>query len=426
MATPRWKGKALPVAQVNTITVANTWAAADTVTLTMNGKAIVITIGATVTTAAVATAIKEAINGDTITGNATRSESGANIPEFAEVAATVLNSVVTVTGNTKGKPFTLTVTESTAGSGTATGAVATAASGPNHWNEAKNWDTGSVPVDGDTPYIDNSNVSILYGLDQSAVTLAALYVGQSFTGTIGLPEVNSDGTQYLEYRDQYLAVGATILQIGLGVGEGSGRIKINTGSVQTALSVWNGGQSLDTTLPAILWKGTHASNALVMRGGDVGIAVYGAEVATLATWSVESGRLVLGAGVTLSGALQQNGGDVLVNSLIDGSLTVLDGNTVIDGTGAVDQLTIRGGNVIYNTSGTLGGATVLSGPGVLDFSQDARATSVTNPIDMHGQQCRLADPNKRLGGVVIDLNEGATLAQVDLGSNIRVTRGATA
>lgn len=423
MASLRWIGAALDVAQVDLITVTGTWAAADTATLTINSKDIVVTVGATVTVGAVATAIKEAINGDTITGDATQSDTGNNVPEFAELLATVNAGVVTVTARTKGKPFTLTVTESTAGSGTAVRTASVACTGKSFWDNVDNWDSGSLPIDADTVYIDHSAVSILYGLDQSAIELAALYIGMSFTGQIGLPETNDGG--YHEYRSQYLSIGPAVLQIGDGSGTGSSRIKINSTSDVCALTVFNSGFSADD-LPAILWNGTNASNTLVQLGGSLGIAMYGGEVATLSTVTKSGGDLVTGSGVTLSGALSHAGGSWTINSLIDTSLTQTVGATAIYGTGNVNQLTVQGGTVAYNTTGTLGGATVVSGNGVLDFGGSSVGIIVTNPIDLYGQTAQLLDPTKRLGSVVIDLNQGATLQQLDLGLNLRVTRGAVA
>lgn len=424
MATPRWTPKALARAEVHTLVIGGTWIAGETITLTAgSGKAIVLTVGATVTTAAVATAVKEMWNGDAVTGNATRSETGDNVPEMAEAVATVDSSTATFTGKTKGRPFAFTTTTDSA-SGTVTDAIPTAATGPNHWNNILNWSTGVLPADGDTVYIDNSDVSILYGLAQNAVEPAAMHVAASFTGTIGLPEVNEEGG-YLEYRDQYLQIGPALLVVGAGAGTGSGRLKIDTTSDQVALTVISTGNPLDD-LPALVWKGTHASNALVMRSGSVGAAVFGGEVATLATFRVDGGSLLLGSGVTLSGALQQNGGDVRINSLVDGSLTVIGGGTVIDGTGNVDQLTVRGGTVTYNTTGTLGGNTVVSGDGVLDFEQDPSAKAVTNPVDLFGPNCRLNDIDKVVASLVVDLNEGADSSQVRWGANCRLTRAAVA
>ena len=45
MGTVVHRGGAVGVKQVDTITVANTWATSDTVTLTINGRDLLITIG---------------------------------------------------------------------------------------------------------------------------------------------------------------------------------------------------------------------------------------------------------------------------------------------------------------------------------------------------------------------------------------------
>jgi hypothetical protein len=422
MATPRWIGAALAIFQKDSITIAGTWATADTLSVNIGTRTLVLTIGATVTTASIAQAVLEMINGDTITGDATRSDTGDNVPEFTEVTATLFSaSVVHVTANTAGKPFTMTATEVTAGDGTATRAGVVTCTGPNYWDNADNWDTGVVPADTDTVYIDNSSVSILYGLDQSAIEPAAMYVGLSYTGEIGLPEINAEGGYY-EYRSQYLSIGPAILKIGAGDGNGSGRIKINSTADACALTVFASGASADA-LPAIIWKGTEATNSLNLQGGSLGVAIFGAETATLATINQSGGSLVCGAGVTLSGALTKSGGTTEFNSAIATSLTQTGGETRLFGTGAVALLVLQGGSVLYNTTGTLGGASIVSGTGVLDFGGHAVATTVTNALDVHGSQSQVLDPNKRTGALVVDLNQGAQLTQIQRGLNQRVTFG---
>lgn len=426
MADKRWLPRTLDRSQVDTVTIANTWATSDTLTVVINEKELTLTVGTTVTTAGVATALAEMINGEDFTdATHSASETGDNVPEFEEVEAEVNGSVVTITGATKGKPFTLAASEVTAGSGTATEATALAATSVSHWDNVDNWGGSAIPADADVVYIDHSSVSLLYGLEQSAIELAAMYVPMSFTGEIGLPEVNQDGN-YTEYRTTYLEIGPAILEIGAGEGTGSGRIKINSTSDVCAVTVINTGTSVDD-LPAFIWKGTNASNSWVQRAGSAGVALFGGEAATLATVTVDGGELTLGAGVTLSGAIVVNDGVVRINSKVDGSLETLGGQVIIEGTADVDQLTVRGGTVFLNTNGTLGGATVISGDGVLDLSQDPRPlTAVSAAIDLHGPNCRIIDPHKRLGDVAIDFNHGANASQVEWGTNYRLTRAATA
>lgn len=100
--------------------------------------------------------------------------------EFAKaIAWTVSGSTVTATANIAGVPFVLTVT----GTGTSTVTTTVANVGPNSWACAGNWSMGYVPVAGDTVRI-GGNVSILYGLDQSGVTLSNLEI-RNYSGTIG-------------------------------------------------------------------------------------------------------------------------------------------------------------------------------------------------------------------------------------------------
>jgi hypothetical protein len=114
----RWTGDAVAIVQQDTITVGVTWIQGETITLTINGKDLVVTVGSSVTTANVATLLKEAINGDTLTDTTAACSpkgtgytisapvgGGPLIPEFAEVTAEVSAAVVTVTGDTAGKPF---------------------------------------------------------------------------------------------------------------------------------------------------------------------------------------------------------------------------------------------------------------------------------------------------------------------------------
>lgn len=421
----RFTPAALASADVWKIVVSGTFSAADTITLTVGLSSIVLTLGATVTNASIATALMNMWNGGAQAGDATVSQTGDNVPQMAEATATIGATTATVlfTMGTAGRPMVLT--KATSGSGVLTLTNPTVATGPKFWSDANNWSGGAVPTTGDTARLDNCNIDISYGLAQSAVTLAALYIDQSYTGSIGLPERNA-GADYEEYRAQYLAISATVLQIGAGPGSGSGRIKINTGVAPAALTVFASGSPLEADLPAVIWKGTGTTSSLVQSGGSVGAAVFGGELAQFATVKKVGGDLLTGPGVTLSGALQQDGGTWQINSPVAASLTQTAGSATINGTGAVAQLTVQGGTVTYNTTGTLGGATILSGNGVLDFTGNNVAMSCTNPIDLFGQQCFLNDATKRLGSVVVDFNQSANQTQANFGLDFRLTRGATA
>jgi hypothetical protein len=426
VSTRRTSG-ALAVKDVWKVVVSGAWVAGDTITLTVGVRDILITLGATVSTPSIANAIVAAWNGDPVNSDETRSATGDDVPEFAEATAAIgaTTSTVLVTMEDAGMPLGFSASRVTASTGAVTVTNPTPAAGPQFWTGADNWDNGV------TVYLDNLAESIRYDLDHSDIEPAAVYIDQSFTGDVGLPEVNEAGG-YHEYRSQYLSLGPAALVIGRGAGGGSGRIKINSTTDQCALTVYNSGTSGDG-LPAVIWKGTHAANALVQVGGSLGVAIFGGETATLATINQSGGSLLTGTGVTLSGALSKAGGASVFNSAVAGSLTQTGGQTVIEGSGAVAQLTLQGGVCVYNTTGTLGGNTVVAGDGVLDFSQNPVTTQVTNAIDLYGTACRVLDPLGRVWDgttarkILVDGNQGADPAtQVAWGINYRLSRTATA
>lgn len=394
MANQVWRGDSPAVAQVDSLTVGGTVEIGDLFIVTINGKA-VSTAATTTSATTTATAIYTALLAVTT-------------PEFAEIVWTNPSAgVVKGTARTAGKPFTLTATTTEAGGGAAdaqtfTRAAVTANSGPNVWDVAANWVGGVVPVNADDVYLQNSSSSILYGLDQSAVTLTSLTIDSTFTGFVGLPKYSGSGsTAYLEYRDTYLKVGATTMNVGVGGGQatsgaGSGRIKINAGTVQYTANVLSTGSPADQGLPALTLKGTHASNAINLQQGRVGVAIEAGDTSTLAaiklgylTSPATDANLVLGSGVTLSSCtVTQDGGTLEVASNLStinqygGTLTVLKAATVT-------TLNVQTGTCYYQSSGTITTATV-GAAGELDFSRDPRARTITNTT-VYG---RYTDPNK--------------------------------
>lgn len=377
MANVIWKGGAPAVAQVTTCTVGGTVEADDIFKITIGTKTLSVAAGSTAA-ATVATTIAAAFN----------ALSSTDYPEFAEITALATSGgAFTLTSDTAGVPFTVTLatTEangSAADNQTFTQAATTANSGPNDWSTAANWSGGAVPVNSDDVYFEDSTIDCFYGMDQSAVTVTSLTIRNTFTGTIGLPRTNENG--YVEYRDTYLKIGATTITIGQGSGDGSGRIKINAGSVQAALNVHNSGTALDDGVPSILFLGTHASNAITVSGGSVGVAFYAGEVSTVSSLKVsvtdglDMSEVVCGLGVTLGTVVNYNGSitcDTTTAAIT--SLTQYGGQLIIDGkANAVTALTIYGGTAYYNTAGTCTLA-VVGASGTLDFRRDMRAKTVT-------------------------------------------------
>jgi hypothetical protein len=340
---------------------------------------------------------------------------GNNVAEFSEATWTNPSSTTIVaTGPSTGEPVTITVACVTAASGTIGIATTVAATGPNDWGNAANWSTNTVPTTGDDVYFDDSQVNPVYwGLSQSAVTLNSLNIAATYTGQIGLPLTNSNGTPYPEYRPTYLAIGATTVNIGSGPGQGSQRIKLNFGSVQTAVNINATDVGAEVNLEAVLLLGTNASNTLNVNGNSsVGSAVFGGEVATWLTSTFEGQAAVrFGAGVTWT-TLTADTVQVLLNS--GGTTLTLNSGQLYFYAGGLTTLTLQGGSCIWNSTGTLTTANVV-GAGTLDFSQDLRAKTVTNTIVLDGPQGQILDPNRVVSGLTVQLKGGAQAGQVSWG-----------
>lgn len=423
MATLKWLGRAAKVAQVTTLTVGGTIEAGDKFIVTINGKS--VSVAATNTSASTTAGLIEA---------ALDALDSTLYPEFAEFTASVNGAVVTLTANTEGVPFTVTATTTEsngdpADDQTFVAATTTAATGPNHWDDANNWDTGAVPTTGDTVYIEGPRADILYGLAQSAVTLAALHIRQSYTGTIGLPETNTSGSaDYPEYRATYLAISATVLTIGEGPGQGSGRIKIDTGSNATTLTVVDTGSPAEADVPALLWKGAHNSNVVNVYRGSGAAAWLGKETATIATLNCgyttarESDVSFFCGNVTLTTVVQE-GGDLTINTAAT-TITRRGGTLTVRGSGAVTTVNNWGGTLNWRSSGTV--SALYCGVATVDYRGDMRAKTVSACDAYAG--ATILDPQ----GIVtwsagIDLNGcGLTDVTLDVGKNVRITPGAVA
>jgi hypothetical protein len=413
MATAIWKGDAQNVAQVTRCTVGGTIEAGDEFTLAVGSKSLTVVAGSTSATA-VAAAIVAAWNGLSVT----------SFPEMAAIAASDAGGgSLDLTAKTAGVPFSVALTTRESGGGAADGqtftqSTVTAASGGAFWSVPANWSTGSVPGSGDDVVIQHSANSILYGLDQSTVTLASLTIDQSYTGAIGLPRSGAGGA--VEYRERYLKIGATQIVIGRGDGAGSSRLQIDTQGEQTTLHVLNSGTPSDADGRAVLWKGTHAANAVLVAKGSFAAAHFAGEIATLASLKqgfrqnvASDSDVRLGPGCSLAACvISKLGGTLEVNSSF-ASLTHGGGETTI-AAGSPGTLTIQRGTVRYKSAGGYTMVSIGDG-GELDFRQSMLSRTGTNTTLTKGATLR--DPGKTvtftnpiaivcgLGDVTLDLGD---------------------
>ncbi len=233
--------------------------------------------------------------------------SAATVDAALEALSNIGVADVAVTGSAGG-PWTVTfatalaatnVSEITGNGTSLTGAVSTtltvtgttASSGPNHWDAALNWAPVGIPITGDDVRFEDTGEDCLYGLAQSAVTLASLKISMAWQNRkLGLPHLNESG--YLEYREQQLTIGATVITVGVYQGTGPSRVYLDTGTAATAIEIRNTGSSSDT-YPAVVWIGNHAANSVVVLGGEFGTAPYADTVAVLDSLTMYGGRCVL-------------------------------------------------------------------------------------------------------------------------------------
>lgn len=418
MPTKTFRGDAQDVAQVDQVTVGGTVEIGDLFIHTINGK----TVQAAATTT----------NLSTTASNIAAALIGTTVPaEFAELGISTNTSIVILTASTPGVPFTETVntTEgdgSPADSQTYVKSTTTANSGHWSWDVAANWNASGVPVAADDVYIGNVSDSIKYGLGQSAVTLNSLNILQEFTKDIGLPVINSDGANpYIEWRTTYLQISATTINIGQGAGQGSGRIKLDVGTVQCALNVYNSGRPAEDNLESILWKGTNASNVIEVSKGSLGVAVFPGESAAIATLRVgyissvaDDANVRCGSGTDLHlCTVEQSGGVLQTNSTIN-VINQTDGEHVFN-SGNITTLNLKGGALRYKGSGTLT-TVVIGSNGTLDFSQDLSPRTITNPLIMY-KGAKLIDPHSTVtfsGGITLS---GCKLSDVSI--DVGVGRG---
>lgn len=344
-------GAAQAISQIDTITLAGTFASTETVTIKVAEKLVKYTCGSGETPTTVATALLALCQASTD-------------PEFGEITWTSAAGVITATSD-PGVPVTIT-TSDTAASGSSTLASVQAATGPNHWNNAANWSTGSVPANTDEVYFEDDTLAAMYGLP-SSLTLNKMEIR---LGQIGIPDRNPAG--YSEYRTKRAIIGCVNVIIGVSQGVGPSLVRLDLSTSVAIVAVFGSKSRTDVAAIDLLTNDSGATVSII--SGQVGIAMGGDETSTLASARVASGgALVLGGGVTITTLL--SAGNTVISAAVT-TLTVDSGTTTLSGSAAVTNLNVRGGTVVHKTSGTVTSAEV--GPGVLDASQDIRARTITD------------------------------------------------
>lgn len=383
MATKYWRGLALAIAQVSTVTV-GTHDAASRYEIRVNGIAIASSLGAA-SAAATAAALQAAWQASTH-------------PYRQGITATVASNIVTLT-SVAGMPFVVTVGV-VGGTGTISTATTTAATGPHHWDNAANWSDNAIPANTDTVIFKDSAVSVCWGLDQNTVDLAELLIFQTYTGRIGLPllsvaasangETQNAGAN--EYRDRYLRIGWAVCRIGEhqgpGAPAGSPRLKLwNDAAGASNTEIINTAQaSIDPNLPAVRLRANVNTAAINVRQAPGGVGLAADEPAETATFGAitiadqtELTRVYSGPGATIGSWTQAGGVNRLNAAATVAAVEVNGGQLVIDGAFTVTALEVAGGictpNNVPAAGAAIGTCTLLGG--IVDFAQSPRARTLT-------------------------------------------------
>ena len=376
-------------------------------TVTCNGKSVVVTLSTTsaASTSTAATALKEALMASTRldgtstygTYDATSNCGGQQFGEFREFTATVSGAVVTLTANEAGHPFTVTVAE-TMGSGTLTLATPQAATGKRFWDNAKNWDTGSVPANNDIVVFKDNAVDCCYGLPNGSLEVT-MQVWQNYTGRIGLAAINRNdqdpAKHYTEYRQRYVRLddagtGTDIAhRFGLGVGPGSPLINLKHSTLKCTPVVYATGQPQRPGEYALnIALGAAASELTVLSGSvDCGPQdgatpeLYALRVGTAGqagganVWAVDS----IGSGDTL----YINGGKVTIGGATNyGSIYQYGGVCRAENySGLVTEWRMFAGTLLWDSPGNIATLDVYS-QAIFDASGDTRDFDITTQANL--------------------------------------------
>lgn len=387
MATRYWRGGAVAVAQVATATFA-TYDVATTRIITIGGYAVsAADSGGTLTAALSAFA--------TVLNNSTH-------PYFTAITWSSNATQIIGTADQAGVPFTFAGSVS-GGTGTCSNAytVSTANAGPNVWGSAQNWSAATVPVSDDVVIFKDSSIPLLWDLDQAAIALDGLYIHQSYTGKIGLPQnaftQSADGgttvSTHWEYRTTHLTLDVTAADGPVEIGQnlsasaanGSQRIKLSIAAAANIRVYNTASSSAETGLPAVRLKlGSASSNVYVIKApGGVGIAAeIPGDTSTVGAVQVSdtstSSRVYVGSGTTIT-SFEQNGGDNVLQAAATVTLVEVNGgNLQLNGAWTATTLEVNGGKVNALDKVAVTTANLYGGTTDTQQSNEARTWSTVN------------------------------------------------
>lgn len=348
MAVVKWIGGASPVAQVSTVTLPNGYNDSETnLSLTLAAED-----GSTTQSVSI---IPSGTDEEVIAAALHAACDASSQSLFTQVEFSVASNVITMTARIPGVPFYPSAAV-TGGAGAANVATGTASAGPNDWNAAANWSSASVPVDSDDVLIVDSGHSILFGLDQSAIQLSSLRIGESFLGDVGDA---AGGFQ--------LIIDATSVH----VAPQAGSVRIDGAFADVYVRRIRAGS--DALVIGGSVTSLYFDGEVEVRGGVRFLA--NATIGTLNVLDVASTFRASTSGTTAITTLNQTGGVVEHAGDQISAANLAGGTLVTTGSASLLAVTVwKGASVDHQASGTITAANVRGG--TLSFARN-RSTAVT-------------------------------------------------
>lgn len=221
------------------------------------------------------------------------------------------------------------------------------------FGNADNWLDLSSPGAGDNCYI-TADYNVDINGAQYLVDLGSLTVESGYTGRIGT-------------KSGYFAPqSVTALDF-----KGSGESYINVNA--SAIDVRVDGTAAAATGKSGLYLLGSAIDELNVISGTVGVASRAGETATVATVTVNGGRVLVGDGCTLTNATVYSGG--LVSQASITTLKNYNGSVTTEEAAAVTTLSLFNGSLEHNGTGTITTATIEGG--TLDLFRSGLARTIT-------------------------------------------------
>lgn len=385
MSTKVFTGQGIDRAQVNTLTptVISAGSGSFTVTIDLN-TAVFLSTSADVL-ATVCAGIVAAVNSSTA-------------PQFQEVTASTDDVLVYLTANTPGNPFTQT-SSATGTSAALTTSTTTANKSVSDLSDATNFAGGVALANGDDLVVENTDKSILCGLDQSAVSLNSATFRETFTGTVGLPTENPNG--YIDYRTTVLTFAAiTTLKITHNSGDAAQRFRITVGANNCALTINGPLDNSSQNYGVVEWNGGSATHTVAVNNGSVAIAPDTSGSVTVSSLKAVDSAVLTGPNATVTTATLDGACSALFGKS-PATLTMNGASTAQVQSGAGTTIDVDRGSMIWQggaiTTLTVGSTASMS------FDEDRAAVTVTNCTIQYASS--LFDNNKRVtwsNGIVLN------------------------